>query len=113
MLPRAWVKFICALLLGFWLGLLLGFISSALLFYLMPPQWLENGFSDRKTRHENFVERRACKRSGFRETFDAERNEIRICACWPDGGVGSGAGAGARLMSCRGDERSGWSELGV
>jgi hypothetical protein len=113
MLSRAWLKFICALLLGFWLGLLLGFLSSALLFTLMPPQWLENGFLDRKSRHEEFVMRRACKRSGFRESFDPITNQVEICACWPDGGVSGGRGAGGASMSCMGFERKGWSELGV
>lgn len=113
MLTRAWIKFIGALLLGFSLGLLLGFISSALLFTLMPSQWLENGFKDRKSRYDDFVMRRACKRAGFREEFDPVSNQVQICACWPDAGVNGGRAAGGALMTCKGYERMGWSELGV
>jgi hypothetical protein len=113
MLPAAWFKFICALLLGFWVGLLLGFVSSTLLFWLMPAQWLENGFLDRKSRHEAFVEGKACKRAGFKESFDPTTNQVEICACWPDGGMNSGSGSGGALMTCRSYERAGWSELGI
>jgi hypothetical protein len=113
MLTRAWLKFVCALLLGFWLGLLLGFISSALLFWLMPAQWLENGFSDRKSRYDAFVTGKACKRAGWKESFYAETNHVEICACWPDGGMNSGAGTSAAMISCKGYERAGWSELGI
>lgn len=111
--PRVWLKVVCTLLLGFWLGLLLGFISSTLLFALMPQQWLENGFKDRQTRHHDFLSRRACKKAGFQENFDPATNTVQICACWPDGGMNSGAGAGGGLMTCKGFERMGYSELGV
>jgi hypothetical protein len=113
MLTRVWIKFLCTLLLGFCAGLLLGFISSTLLFGLMPAQWLENGFLDRKSRHEAFVSGKACKKAGFKESFDALTNQVEICACWPDGGMNGGAGSGRASMTCMGYERVGWSELGI
>jgi hypothetical protein len=58
---RVWLKFLLALLLGFWFGLLLGFFSSFVMYYYLPQHWLENGFKDRRARHERFVERRTCR----------------------------------------------------
>ena len=61
MTRRVWLKFLLALLLGFWFGLALGFMSSFLMYYYLPDQWLENGFKDRKVRHERFIEHRRCR----------------------------------------------------
>lgn len=108
--PRGWYKFVLTLLFGFCLGIILGITSSALLFYLMPPQWLENGFADRKTRQEETLSRRACRKEGLIETFYSDTNRVEICACWPDGGAHTGVGV---MVSCWDYERRGFSELGV
>lgn len=108
--PRRWYKFVLTLLFGFFLGIVLGITSSALLFYLMPTQWLENGFADRKTRLEDTLLRRACRKEGLTETFYSDTNRVEICACWPDGGAHTGVGV---MVSCWDYERRGFSELGV
>ncbi|KIW08035.1 uncharacterized protein PV09_00979 [Verruconis gallopava] len=105
-----WVKVVVTLLLGFQLGLLLGFISSTLMFKLLPQQWIDNGFADRKSRYENLVERRTCRKEGFREMYSGQDNRVSICACWQDGAV---KGIDGGVESCWAYERSGWSELGV
>ncbi|KAF2432351.1 hypothetical protein EJ08DRAFT_130338 [Tothia fuscella] len=76
MLTRRWIKFVLALLIGFWIGILMGFISSTLLFALLPAQWVENGFRDRASRIDDFIMRRKCGRRGFRENFDPVRNSV-------------------------------------
>jgi hypothetical protein len=108
--PRqGWLKVIVTLLLGFQLGLFLGFISSTLMFKLLPQQWIENGFADRKSRYEGLMTRRACRKEGFRENFIGHENRVELCACWQDGLKGMDGG----IPTCFAYERSGWSELGV
>ena len=105
-----WFKVLATLLLGFQLGLMLGFISSTLMFKLLPQQWIENGFADRKSRYEGMMNRRACRKEGFRESLIGQENRVEICACWQDGAL---KGVDGGTASCFGYERSGWSELGV
>lgn len=105
-----WVKVLVTLLLGFQLGLMMGFISSTLMFKLLPQQWIENGFADRKSRYEGLLNRRACRREGFRESLAGQENRVEICACWQDGAL---KGIGGGVESCYGYERAGWSEIGV
>lgn len=109
-MPRSWLKVVLTLLLGFQIGLLLGFLSSTLIFKVLPAQYVENGFKDRKARLDTILDRRACKREGFRESFDSRENRVQLCACWQEGGMGTGLSA---VKSCWGYERRGWSELGV
>jgi hypothetical protein len=105
-----WFKVLVTLLLGFQLGLMLGFISSTLMFKLLPHQWIENGLADRKSRYEGLLSRRACRRAGFREKLFGQDNAVEICACWQDGAL---KGIYGGVESCLTVERSGWSELGV
>jgi hypothetical protein len=105
-----WLKVLVTLLLGFQLGLLLGFMSSTLMFKLLPQQWIENGLADRKSRYQNLVDCKVCRREGFRETFVGQDNWVQICACWQDGAL---KGIEGGLESCYGFQRSGWGELGV
>ncbi|KAE9986685.1 hypothetical protein EG328_005012 [Venturia inaequalis] len=108
--PRGWYKFILTLLFGFCLGIVLGITSATLLFYLMPAQWLENGFADRRTRLEDRLIRRSCRQQGLTETFSSDTNRVEICVCWPDGGAHIGVGV---MVSCLDYERRGFSELGA
>lgn len=55
------------------------------------------------------MNRRACRKEGFRENFIGQENRVELCACWQDGLKGMDGG----IPTCFTYERSGWSELGV
>jgi len=73
--PTSWVKVLVTLLLGFQLGLMLGFISSTLMFKLLPQQWIENGFADQirgLAESEGMSERRVQGDVGWRAESGAD-----------------------------------------
>lgn len=57
----AWLKLFLALLLGFWFGVMLGFLSSFLMYYCLPAKWIANGFEARRARHDRFLLGRECR----------------------------------------------------
>lgn len=113
---RAVTKFLVILLSGFLLGLLLGMLSTSLVFYFLPAEWLSAALKNRKdTIHRSMSLRKLCRDSegGVIERFDAAANAVEICACVMGAGFGGfGGGVGGGTLQCARVELAGWGELG-
>lgn len=108
---RQTLKFILVLLSGFLLGVLLGMLSTSLVFYFVPAPFLETVIKQRRSKFDELLQtRRMCKSSegGFVEKFDPVENVVEICTCWPRGW----SELGGWMVSCGRVELAGWGELG-
>ncbi|KAF2097194.1 hypothetical protein NA57DRAFT_57793 [Rhizodiscina lignyota] len=108
---RQTLKFILVLLSGFLLGVLLGMLSTSLVFYFVPAPFLENVLKQRRNKFDELLQmRRMCKSSegGFVEKYDPVENVVQICTCWPRGW----SELGGWMVSCARVELVGWGEVG-